>query len=66
MLLEAAHMTAKSDAPRPARQNSPWLFFAKAVIVVVLGVLIYLLGVSMVQHRFFRGGWVNQHGRLMP
>lgn len=65
MTREVARMTAKLDAPGSARRNSRWLFIAKAVFVVVLVLLIYLLGLSMVHHRFFRGGWVN-HGSLMP
>lgn len=59
-------MTANSEAPRPAEQNSRRVSIAKVLFVVVLAVLIYLLGQSMVRHRFFRGGRVNQHDRLMP
>jgi len=59
-------MISESETPRPARQNSPWPFLVKAVFVIVLAVLIFILGLRMVHHRFFRGGWVNQHGRLMP
>jgi hypothetical protein len=28
--------------------------------------IIFLLGRDMVRHRFFRGGWVNQHDVLKP
>jgi hypothetical protein len=59
-------MTAKSDAARPNAPNSLRLSIARVLIVVVLAAVIYLLGQSMVRHRFFRGGWINPNGRLMP
>jgi hypothetical protein len=59
-------MTANSEVPRPAEQNSRWVSIARVLFVVILAVLIYLLGQSMVRHRFFRGGRINQHDRLMP
>jgi hypothetical protein len=31
-----------------------------------LAVAVFLLGLSMVHHRFFRGGYINQHGVLKP
>jgi hypothetical protein len=66
MTQEAAPMKAKSDTQRPAGLNSRGLLFARALFVVILAVLVYLLGLSMVHHRFFRGGRINQHGRLVP
>jgi hypothetical protein len=59
-------MTAKTDAERPADQKPRWVFIAKLFFLAILAVLIFLLGQSMVRHRFFRGGRINQHGRLMP
>jgi len=59
-------MTAKSDTPSPEIRSSPRLLIARVLVVVVLAALIYLLGQSMVRHRFFQGGRINQHGRLMP
>lgn len=58
-------MTAESDMPRPTRKNLTWSSFAMALFVVVLVVLLYSLGLSMVHHRFFRGGRINPHGRLV-
>jgi hypothetical protein len=31
-----------------------------------LAVAFFLLAQSMVHHRFFRGGWINQNGTLRP
>jgi hypothetical protein len=59
-------MTAKSDASRSAGRNSPWLSIARVLFVAVLTVLLYFLLQSMVNHRFFRGGRIDQHDRLVP
>jgi hypothetical protein len=31
-----------------------------------LAVAVFLLGQSMLHHRFFRGGYINQYGILQP
>jgi hypothetical protein len=46
--------------------ESPWFGIGRFLFVVILVVLIFLLGQSMVRHRFFRGGWVNRNGSLQP
>jgi hypothetical protein len=33
---------------------------------LALAVAVFLLGQSMVEHRFFRGGRVDKHGTLRP
>jgi hypothetical protein len=38
----------------------------KFLLLAILFILIFLLGHTMVSHRFFRGGWVNQRGVLNP
>jgi hypothetical protein len=43
-----------------------WLGIGKFLFVVVLAVLFFLLAHDMVRHRFFRGGWRNQHGSISP
>lgn len=59
-------MTSESRAADPARENPPWLTVAKFLLLVVFVVLVFLLGVSMTHHRFFRGGRVDTHGVLRP
>jgi hypothetical protein len=38
----------------------------RVLLLVALGAALYLLSQSMVQHRFFRGGWVDRNGALRP
>jgi hypothetical protein len=59
-------MTTNANKEAPERQNSLWFRIGEFLVVVVLGVAFYLLGLSMVHHRFFRGGYINQHGVLRP
>jgi hypothetical protein len=47
-------------------RQSPWLGFVKFLLLAILVGLIYLLAQSMVSHRFFRGGWVDQRDVLKP
>jgi hypothetical protein len=51
-----------------ARPNGtfPWFEIGKFLLIVGLAAAIFLLGLSMVHHRFFRGGYVNPHGVLKP
>lgn len=58
-------MKARSVTGRPAGKRSLRSSAVKVLYVVIFIVLIYLLGLSMVHHRFFRGGHVNPHGRLV-
>jgi hypothetical protein len=48
------------------RQPPPWVGFVKFLLLAILVILIFLLGQAMVNHRFFRGGWVNQRDVLKP
>jgi hypothetical protein len=59
-------MTKNANKEAPERQESPWFQIGKFLFVVVLAVAVFLLGLSMVNHRFFRGGYINQHGVLKP
>jgi hypothetical protein len=38
----------------------------KFLLLATLIILLFLLGQAMVSHRFFRGGWVDQHDVLKP
>jgi hypothetical protein len=49
-------------ANTPAK--SPWLAIGKLLLLAAFIVAVYLLGLSMAHHRFFRGGRVDQRGVL--
>ena len=59
-------MTIIPNTTDPAARQSPWLGIVKFLLLVLLIVIIYLVGQAMVKHRFFRGGWVDQHDVLKP
>lgn len=59
-------MAMGSKTTTRPRGTSPWFEIGKFLFVVGLAVAIFLLGLSMVHHRFFRGGWIDQHGKLRP
>jgi len=48
------------------RERSPWFGIAQFVFLIGLAVAVFLLGRSMIHHRFFRGGYINQYGVLRP
>jgi hypothetical protein len=48
----------------PARRNSPWVGIGRFLFIVVLAVTFFLLGQSMVLHRFFQGGRVHRDGSI--
>ena len=47
-------------------ERGRWTSTIKIVLLVILIVTIFLIARGMVQHRFFRGGWVNSHDVLKP
>jgi hypothetical protein len=59
-------MTTNANKETPERQTPLWFRIGQFLFLVVLAVAIYLLGLNMVHHRFFRGGHVDQHGVLQP
>jgi hypothetical protein len=59
-------MTKIANKEAPELQKLRWFRIGRFLFVVVLAVAVYLLGLSMVHHRFFRGGYINQHGVLKP
>jgi len=50
----------------PEKRQLPWLGIAKFLFIAILTLLFYLLAQSMVNHRFFRGGWMNHNGSVGP
>ena len=59
-------MTPNFNTAAPAGRNSPWVRTIKFLIIVVLVIILFLLGQSMVRHRFFRGGRVNRPDTVRP
>jgi hypothetical protein len=59
-------MTTDLDRTAPEERRSMWSAIGKLLFIVVLALLFFLLAHSMVRHRFFRGGWSNQHGSISP
>jgi hypothetical protein len=59
-------MVNDSSAANPCSKNSPWPAILKAALIASLLALFLLLGMTMVQHRFFRGGRIDDHGVLRP
>ena len=59
-------MTTYLDTTAAEERRSMWLGIGKFLFIVVLALLFFLLAHSMVRHRFFRGGWRNQHGSISP
>jgi hypothetical protein len=59
-------MSKNSDKATPAREKSLWFQIGKFLFFIILAVAFFLLAQSMVHHRFFRGGWINQNGTLRP
>ena len=59
-------LTAISNTKDSEVRRSPWLGFVKFLLLAILVGLIFLLAQSMVAHRFFRGGLVDQRDVLKP
>ena len=59
-------MAKNSGRAAPAREKSLWFQIGQFLFLVGLPVAVFLLAQSMVHHRFFRGGWINQNGTLRP
>jgi ABC-type transport system involved in cytochrome c biogenesis permease subunit len=59
-------MTVISNKKASEARQSPWLGFVKFLLLAALVSLMFLLAQSMVDHRFFRGGWVDQRDVLKP
>jgi len=51
------------STPPPERKRS-FVGLATIVFVAIFLVLVLLLGRTMVEHRFFRGGRVHQNGSI--
>jgi hypothetical protein len=57
-------MTTDLNSTGPAGREPPRFGIGSLVFIVVLVVILFLLGQSMMRHRFFRGGRINRNGTL--
>jgi hypothetical protein len=59
-------MKSNWDTSNPEERKLRWIGVTKFLFIVILTLLIYLLAHSMVRHRFFKGGWMNQNDSVRP
>ncbi len=52
------------NAKEPKPLTPFWQSMAKFAALVILTALMFLLAESMVEHRFFQGGWVDHNDVL--
>jgi len=57
-------MTTNLNTTVPEKRVSPWIGFAKFLLLAIFAVAIYLLCLSMVHHRFFQGGRLDRYGHV--
>ena len=57
-------MTNQSQPPDPADQKLRRFQIGLTVFLIVLLIAFFLLGQSMVSHRFFRGGRLDRYGHV--
>jgi hypothetical protein len=57
-------MTTNLNATASERQRSPWTRVVQVLLLATFVVAVYLLGLSMVHHRFFQGSRVDQFGHV--
>ena len=46
------------------RQRSPWARVVQVLLIATFAVAVFLLGLSMVHHRFFQGSRIDQNGHV--
>jgi len=61
---EEGQMTTSLNTKAPAGRTPPSFGLEKFLFAVVLAVILFVLGQSMVHHRFFQGGRVHQNGSV--
>jgi|HubBroStandDraft_5_1064220.scaffolds.fasta_scaffold1318469_1 hypothetical protein len=52
-------MAPRNERSYPKHVTSGWLRFSEFLLLMLLGLLLYWLGHSMVAHHFFDGGGLN-------
>jgi hypothetical protein len=64
LLRKGALMTTDLNTTDPAGRTPPSFGIGRLLFAVVLAVLFFLLGQSMVRHRFFEGGRFHRNGSV--
>jgi len=59
-------MTTELNRTNPAGRRPSRFGIGSIVVIVALVVVGFVIGESMVHHRFFRGGWTSPYGVLRP
>jgi hypothetical protein len=57
-------MTTDLKPTGPKRGKSPWFQVGQFLFLVALAVAVFLLGQSMMHHRFFQGGRIDRYGHI--
>ncbi|MGA2171062.1 MAG: hypothetical protein ABSG62_22995 [Terracidiphilus sp.] len=57
-------MTTDPNTTAPERQISPWFRVVQVLLLAGFIVAVYLLGLSMAHHRFFKGSRVDRFGHV--
>jgi hypothetical protein len=57
-------MTTNLNSTASEGQRSPWFRVVQVLLLAAFVVAVYLLGLSMVHHRFFKGSRVDQFGHV--
>ena len=57
-------MTTYPNTTDPERQMPLWFRVVQVLILATFVVAVYLLGLSMVHHRFFQGSRVDRFGHV--
>jgi hypothetical protein len=55
-------MTTQSTPAASPHKISPWFTIVKVVLLAAFVAALLMLGLSMANHRFFRGGRIDQRG----
>ena len=58
------YVATNLNTTAPEKQKSPWFRVAQVLLLATFVVAVYLLGLSMVHHRFFKGSRVDQYGHV--
>ena|GEM_PF-1370937 len=57
-------MAKAANSSHPSERKTPLFQVVKVAFIALFVALVFLLGLSMVHHRFFRGGRVHHNGSV--
>jgi hypothetical protein len=61
---EVTQMTTDLKPRPPEREKSPWFQVGRFLFLIALAVVFFLLGQSMVRHRFHQGSRMDRYGHI--